>query len=117
MTKQQKNTKAVAQKANKTVTKTKKAIKELGKKGGNAQFIGATTGAVVGATVGGVAGAILSDKKTRRDVGQKITEFTKTAVDTAEKLSEKAVDVTDTARERANQLATQTRELEKKTSK
>jgi len=102
--------KAVLQKVKKTVTKA-------GKKGGSAQMMGATAGAVVGATVGGIAGAVLSDKKTRRDMGQKITEFTRTAVDRVEKMSDKAVDVSMSARKSVNELANDSDTLNKKIQK
>lgn len=97
--------------------KVKEVAQKAGKKGGSAQMMGATAGAVVGAAVGGVAGAVLADEKTRKDVGQKISEFTKSAADTAEKLSDKAMDVSAIGKESINELADDVDKLDKETKK
>lgn len=72
---------------------TKNIIKKTGKKGGSTTMISTAAGAVMGATIGGLAGAALSDTKTRRMMGEKITDLAKGATETAKRLSEESGDI------------------------
>lgn len=87
-----------------------KVAKKAGTKGG-AQMMGTAAGVVVGAAVGGILGAAATDKHTR----DKLTQFSKTAVDTAEKLSAKATELSEKTDHATKQLAGDVKDLKEET--
>ncbi len=104
-----KDTKQATQKVKHTINKV---AKKAGTKGG-AQMMGTAAGVVVGAAVGGILGAAATDKNTR----DKLTQFSKTAVDAAEKLSAKATELSEGTDHATKQLAGDVKDLKKETQR